>query len=300
MSRDLNRCMGGKFEIWYVKFTDPDTGKHVLFDLMHFKTGDICRIAFEDGEGSGCVFTESYPSGTLEASREIFDVHLADNRLDTNGAYGMAGNAPAITCDLNWKQGSLGFDFNPAVMYKAPLADMMMVSPALDLEVSGTVIIGDVTHHFEGAPGTQTHYWGRRLYPGWIYLSCNIFEGSDLIFEVSAPQLPLLGLRGTAVARYDGKVYGMNKLSSVLRDVRILADGRLGNWVVEARSGRQRFVFTVIAEPGSLLATHEEGKRRVLYTGSAVCYVSVYRLGAFGWRKVEDLYSNHCAAEMRI
>ncbi len=299
MSQDLNRCMGGKFEIWYVKFTDPDTGKHILFDLMHFKEGDTCRIAFEDGEGGGCVFTENYPSGTLQASGESFDVRLGENYLGATGGRGTAGNDPAITCELSWKPGSLGFDFNPAIMYKVPLADMMMVSPALDLLVSGTVKVGDVTHSFWNAPGTQTHYWGRRLYPGWIYLSCNSFERSDLIFEVSAPQLPLLGLRGTSVVRYDGKLYGMNKLSSVLRDVRILADGSLGNWVVEARSGRHRFVFTVVAEPGSLLVTHEKGKRKVLYTGRADCYASVYRRGLTGWRKVADLGSNQCAAEMR-
>jgi len=93
----------------------------------------------------------------------------------------------------------------------------------------------------------------------------------------------------------------MNKLRSVLRDVRILADGSQGVWVVEARSGSRRFVFTVTASPGSMLVTHEAGKRKVLYTGHADCYVSVYRRFGPLWRKAEDLSSkSRCAAEIRI
>ena len=298
---DLNGCRGGKFEIWYVKFTDLSSGRHVLFDLMKFKDGDICRIVFEDGQGGGCVCEDRFAAGTLRASRESFEVRLGDNRLDREGARGEAGNGPRIECDLSFEWGSLGFDFNPAIMYKLPLSDMMMASPALDLRVSGTVTVDGVKHHFRDAPGTQTHYWGRRLYPNWIYLSCNTFEESGRVFEVSAPRLPVLGLRGTAVVRYQGRVYRMNKLRSVLRDVRILADGSQGVWVVEARSGSRRFVFTVTASPGSMLVTHEAGKRKVLYTGHADCYVSVYRRFGPLWRKAEDLSSkSRCAAEIRI
>ncbi len=298
---DPNRRMGGNFEIWYVKFTDAVSGIHVLYDLMHFRDGDLCRIAFQDGRGGGCVFTERYPSGALVASRDEFDVRLGENRLSHSGGRAQAGSDPGIACDLSFTWGSLGFDFNPPIMYKVPLADMMMVSPALDLKVSGTVKIGETEYVLEGASGTQTHYWGRRLYPNWVYLSCNSFEESDFVFEVSAPRLPVLGLRGTAVVRYRGDLYGMNDLRSVLRDVRILEDGRQGVWVVEARSRRRRFVITVNTEPGSLLLTHEKRKRKVLYTGCADCYVSIFRRGLLAWKKIEDISSpGRCAAEMRV
>ncbi len=298
---DPNACRDGKFEIWYVKFTDPESGIHVLYDLMHFRDGDLCRIAFEDGRGEGCVFTERYDSGTLVASDETFDVRLGENRLNQAGGTAQAGNDPGIVCDLSFVWGELGFDFNPRLMYRVPLADMMMVSPALDLKVSGTVKLGEREYTFDGAPGTQTHYWGRRLYPNWVYLSCNGSPENDFVFEVSAPRLPLLGLRGTAVVRHRGTVYGMNDLRAVLHDVRILADGRQGVWVVEAKSRKRRFVVTVIAAPGSMLVTHEKRKRKVLYTGCADCYVSIYRRGLLSWKKMEDFNSlGRCAAETRI
>ncbi len=116
-------------------------------------------------------------------------------------------------------------------MYRVPLAGIMMVSPALDLCITGTVQLGESIYRSMGDPAPRHTRGGAALYPNWIYLSCNLFQESELVFKVSAPKLSLLGLRGTAAVRHDGQVYGMNRLRTVLHDLRVLrTDGEGSGW----------------------------------------------------------------------
>lgn len=94
-----HRRMGGRFGIWYVKFTDPESGCHVLCDLTHFEDEDCCRIALKDAQGGGCVAAERYASGFLQASCDPFDVRREGTSLTVplpKGPPGTIRRHPAI------------------------------------------------------------------------------------------------------------------------------------------------------------------------------------------------------------
>ncbi len=299
---DLNALQEGKFEIWYVRFIDPETTESVLIDFMKFPEEDLCRVVFEPGDGEGLVSMDRFKPGTLRASSYTLKLKLGHNEFEPHGLKGAVGEKPKIEFDLTCEPGNLGIDYNPQILKRLKIANMMLATPALEARFSGIVRIDGKEHRYSQVPGTQTHYWGRRFYPGWIYLSCNTFPDSDLIFEINAPQLPLLGIAGgTCFVRYQGREYRFNTLRTSFRNVRVLQDGRKGIWVSELTGGGHKFVFTVTASAEEMLLILDRGGQMVYYTGRADCLCSIHERRGPIWRKKEDVQASHtCAAELAV
>jgi hypothetical protein len=191
LSQDL-ASRGTPLEYWFIK---------VHTDGLAFLVDLIVRRPIAQAEvrvslwvrGKGRVARTYAPSWHAAA-----DIAVSESRLDERRCVGLVE-------DVEW---DLGYDVQAG--RAAPRVPGVSRLHPFDLELISrprTVYNGHVTVAGErfgvaDAPGSVTHYWGRRLGDRWRWISANAFDGGDTTIEAVVFTGRLWGRRPAVTTSY--------------------------------------------------------------------------------------------------
>ncbi|MCY3965472.1 MAG: tocopherol cyclase family protein [Acidobacteria bacterium] len=255
----------GSYEVYYLTLNDlaSETGYWIRYVLQAPETTERCAelglwFAFFDRrnpERSFGVF-ERRPLATLESQATPFRLGFGGGPLDghnfapaelgnglARGGIGQGGRR--VRWHLEWPaESELILPF-PEGLYSSGDLPGAMIYPYPGTEFAGTIEIGDRRLVIEGAPGEQSHIWGRKHPPHWLWAHCNRFDDDpDGYLEVSC--IPASADGPPPVHMLIARVRG--------REVRLIAplDGSAatsgsvpGRWSFAAESERERVELEV-------------------------------------------------------
>jgi hypothetical protein len=256
-------------EVWYATMSDPNSGLGIW--LRYTMTAPKDEAADPYCELWGFVFDPQATRSFAAKTRHDIDrfagpdgrddgaiVRVGDAWLSENHLEGEVEAADGRT--LSWS-----LDFEPAARcfqhIPAPLRRNVerrvstLCSPNLHVPFTGTIKLDGEAIELSGAPGCQTHRWGRKHSLTWTWAHCSMFEEEpDAIFEgvaakaklgpFPAPTSTLLYLR------YRGEDIPFNEMRWVLR-----AKSRyeLPTWAFHARNERWRIVGAARSAPDKMV-----------------------------------------------
>jgi len=178
----------GHYEVWYltVNHAPTQTGYWIRYTLEAPLSGVgepyaqlwFARFAPRDPRRSFGI-NRKMPAAAMTASAAPFAVHLGGNVLEHDRARGaLAGAGHDVRWDLSWQPAARTHHHLPDVMYlRGGLGETTVLSPNLDVPVSGTITVDGETIRLDGEPGGQTHLWGKKHAFAWAWGHCNAFEG---------------------------------------------------------------------------------------------------------------------------
>ncbi len=314
----------GCYEVYYLTFNDPatETGCWIRYVVQApEEPTDNPRLelwfTFFDRKAPerSCGFFEHRPLDTLEARSAPFRLRFAGSRADgrtfeqaelTNGgARGSIGaGMQRVRWDLQWPEDSEPVLPFPEHLYSSGDVPGAMLYPYPASRFGGTIEIGDRRLVIEDAPGEQSHIWGRKHPPHWLWAHCNRFvddpagylEVSCIPTSESGPPVHLL------IARIQG------------RDVRLISplDGSTphsesapGWWRLSAESEQERVELEVTCPLELILEapyTDPDGSHCFcLHSDLASCRVRLFErvtgeppgvATSHGWKNVGELTSD--------
>ncbi|HET7483054.1 MAG TPA: hypothetical protein VFK89_09355 [Actinomycetota bacterium] len=265
-------------ELWGVVF-DRD-GK---FDFAGKERFAIDRLAPPSGRDDGAI--------VRIGNAWLSETHL-EGRLTRNGHH------------LEW---SLDLEPAPRCFHHLPggigrIAERRvstLCSPNLAVPFTGSVVVDGHPLTFEGDRGTQSHRWGRRHAPSWVWCHCSSFEDGDAVFEGLAATTRVAFLRPTTTfvfLHYDGEDIAFNELGWALR-----AKSRydMPTWAFTARTDVWKIAGAArVAESDLIQLRYEDpdGSSRFCANAEvADLALEVYRRDGAAWRHHGSLTSRGAA-----
>ena len=245
-------------------------------------------------------FRLGFGGGPVDGGR--FDAAELRNGL-SRGAIGSGDRR--VRWDLEWSpESELILPF-PEELYSSgdvPAA-MLYTYPATQL--AGTIEIGDRRLLIEGAPGEQSHIWGRKHPPHWLWAHCNRFADDPVGYlEVSC--IPASADGPPPVHMVIARIHGREvRLISPLDGSAATSDSTPGRWRFSAESERERLELEVTCPLELILEapyTDPDGSSCFcLHSDLASCRLRLFeRCGgedsgpAPEWENVGELNSNGC------
>jgi Tocopherol cyclase len=240
VSQDL-APRGAPLEYWFIKLHSGDLAFLVDFIVRRATGRAEVRVSLWVRQ-QGRVVRRYEPSWREQGGM----VAIGDDLLDLSRS---TGTVEDITWDLTYQV--LDGRASPRVPVLGRLHPF-------DLELIGrprVVFNGHVTVAGErfamaDAPGSLTHYWGRRLPDRWHWISANTFPGTDLTVEAVAMVTRLWGRQPSMAVGYlwsyqDGR---QNILISPLNGL-ISITGSVDNYTLVARRPGRTVRLRCEAEP---------------------------------------------------
>lgn len=241
----------GFMEVWYATLNHPATGSGVWLRYTLTSptaSAPYCELWGFLFDGSGArsfAGKERYDIDRLGVSNgrddgalvRIADAWLSENHLD--GA--LSANDRSLAWSLDFAPANRCFQHLPEKVRKRVERRVSTVcSPNLSVPFSGTVTVDDHVLSFDGAPGCQSHRWGKKHSLSWAWAHCSVWEeGRDAVFEGVAAQASLGPIPAPKTTflflDYDGEEIAFNMLKWALR-----ARGKyeLPEWTFTARTDR--------------------------------------------------------------
>ncbi|MEM9489323.1 MAG: tocopherol cyclase family protein [Myxococcota bacterium] len=253
MSERDNRCrwtgQPGHYEVWYLTCNrgPDDTGYWIRYTLEAPLDGHgepyaqlwFARFDAKSPERNLAV-NQVFPITAWNTSAEPFAVTIGPGQLTNGSARGRivgaaspgtpggpdagsgAGPNHEVSWDLRWTPALWTHHHLPGLMYRrAGLSETTVLSPNLDVDISGTITCDGETVELRGEPGGQTHLWGRKHAHAWAWGHCNNFAGRrSAALETLSVQLKRLGRelpRLTIFTLYlDGEIYRFTEFHHTL------------------------------------------------------------------------------------
>ena len=305
----------GHYEVYYLTLTDPGTGVGMWIRYTMVaplpETGDeaTCSLWFMamDPQDPAANVGEkvSFPVDAMRADREPFALRIGDAVLTDGGMSGsLERDGRRCEWDLRWQPTLPAYGHVHPLLRRAGIAKTVLFLPHPDVEVSGTVTIGERRIEVAGARGGQAHLWGSKHATRWAWVHCSDFAGApDGTFvdgvSVFVPRFGRqIGPNTPVVAR----VGGADAMSiSPLAVQRNDSDFGPWGWRFEARSARRKLAGIVTARAEDLVGvTYHDPDGELAYcynTEVADMRMEVFeRSGPFTeWRKVDELSSERRA-----
>jgi hypothetical protein len=180
-----DRLQTGHYEVWYLTFSHLPTRtgywlRHVIEVPQSGSPYAQVWFAFFDANEPKNNFAlhDTHPIGELSDTAAPFRIAIGAAELGHDHARGaIAGAGHSASWDLSWLPAATTHHHLPDVIYRTSFADTRVLSPNLDVPIRGTVVVDGRTITFEGAPGGQTHLWGRKHAHAWAWGHCNAFDG---------------------------------------------------------------------------------------------------------------------------
>ncbi|GAB4519092.1 MAG: hypothetical protein Tsb0020_37640 [Haliangiales bacterium] len=180
----------GHYEVWYVTFNhqQSDTGFWIRYTLeapLHEPPYAQLWFAYFDARNPDNHFgiNRRFPIEALRTESAPFSVSIAPegdpgrepNQLTHTGIRGhLAGDGHEATWDLSWTPQGHSHQHLPRTMYRrGGMGETTVLSPNLDVALSGTVTVDGRRLVLEREPGGQTHLWGRKHANAWAWGHCN-------------------------------------------------------------------------------------------------------------------------------
>ncbi|MCA9678348.1 MAG: hypothetical protein H6709_02395 [Kofleriaceae bacterium] len=231
----------GHYEVWYLtcNHAPSQTGYWIRYTLEAPLAGvgepyaQLWFARFDARDPAGTFgINRRFPIASMTATADPFGVAIAANRLGHDRARGsLAGAGHDVAWDLRWTPGARTLRQLPDVMYRrGGLGETTVLSPNVDVAMSGTITVDGRTLTLDAEPGGQTHLWGRKHAHAWGWGHCNAFDDHPgAAFEaltvhlqrrgVTLPPLTILTLR------LDGEELAFNQFRHTLGNRGELATG---------------------------------------------------------------------------
>jgi hypothetical protein len=177
-------------EYWFIKLHAGDLAFLVDYIIRRASGRSEVRVSLWTA-GRGRV-ARTYAEGRSSGA----DVFIGDDRF---GPDRCTGSAPDIAWDLTYA--SRPGRAAPRVPLLDGAFDMSLVSLPRTV-FDGSVVVDGVRYDVAAAPGSVTHYWGRRLPERWHWISANGFPGTDLALECVLMRTRLWGRPPALTAGY--------------------------------------------------------------------------------------------------
>ncbi len=265
----------GAYEAYYVIFHDAPskTAWWLRYTLMAPLKGEavveIWGNFFDGKSGRTVALKEMAPASKATLSASPFRFSLGGSELTHSSARGrLKGAEGEMEWDLKWEPSPDSFRHLPGFIYALPLPVARVASPNLAVKISGRASVNGTAYEFRGAPGHETHHWGRRHAPGWAWGHCDTFkEDPDFVFEGFSvrpsrggrrgdevdPVKPRAGREGIlTIVHFErpGHRFTFNRLSDLRRTE---SRWELGRWTFAAERGDTRFEGEITAEPALMV-----------------------------------------------
>jgi hypothetical protein len=188
----------------------------------------------------------------------------------------------------------------------AKIAKTILFLPHPDVEVTGTVTLGDRCIDVSGARGGQAHLWGSKHASRWAWVHCNDFTASDGAprpdtfvdgVSVFVPRFGReLGPNTPVVGRFDGTDINSITPKAVRTNP---SDFALEGWRFEARGRGIRIKATVTARREDLVGvTYHDPDGELAYcynTEVADMQLDVLHKSSRSWKRVDQLRADGAA-----
>ena len=186
-----DQARAGHYEVWYLTLSDPATGAAfwIRYTLESPRAGHgapHARLWFSsfvsDGGGGEVARFADVSISRLEARSDPFSLRIGEAELSHGAARGaLPGHA---SWDLTWTPPERSHRHLPPLVYRVPIVSTTVLSPAPAVRFSGTITCGGRTFALDGAPGCQTHLWGRKHAEAWVWARASAWDGGeDAFFE---------------------------------------------------------------------------------------------------------------------
>ena len=231
-----DRTRTGHYEVWYLTFNHVPTrtGYWLRYVLEVPQRGaPYAQVWFATFDGrdprNNFALHDTHLIAAFTDASAPFRIGIGGSELGHGHAKGqIAGAGHTVSWDLSWLPAPSTHHHLPGVIYRTSFADTRVLSPNLDVPIRGTIVVDDKTVILDGAPGGQTHLWGRKHAHAWAWGHCNAFDGRrGAALETLSVRLKKRGLVTpplSLVTLYlDGEALKFTELSNTL-----LNRGRFG------------------------------------------------------------------------
>ncbi len=255
----------GHYEVWYLTLTDPATGaafwiRYTLEAPTQASEPAYARLWFTSFdpavETGGVARYQDVPIDDYASSVGNFQITMGEATLGHGHAEGSIGDD--IRWALKWDPGPTNHRHLPPIAYRVPITSTTVLAPAPATHFSGTIECGGARYELQGAPGCQTHLWGRKHAETWAWARTSAWDGGeDAFFEGIAGRVKRFGrvLPPLTVVslRLDGRTH---HLRALLQARRTASDWSTGRWTFDARGATTRLEGEVTHPVEDLVQAH--------------------------------------------
>jgi len=305
----------GHYEVYYLTFTEPATG--VGFWIRYTMvaplpaTGEratcslwLCAMDPRDPAANVGV-KSSLPASELVARDEPFHLGIGDAWLSDRGMAGaIEHDGKRYAWDLEWAPRLPAYGHVHPFLRAAKIAKTLLFLPHPDVEVTGSVQLGERRVGVSGARGGQAHLWGSKHASRWAWVHCNDFI-SEAASEAGEPLagtfvdgvsvfVPRFGREIGPSTPVVGRFGGADLISiGPLAVQRNRSEFDLTGWRFEARTRGLRIAGTVSARREDLVGvTYHDPDGELAYcynTEVADLGVEVFRRRGRSWERSDEL-----------
>lgn len=298
----------GFYEVYYIKFNSPETETAcwIRYTLLSLTDGvvlpELWGIFFDAGDpGRKMAIKKTYSINEFAFEKERFYLQIGGAELFHNHAKGeLRRGDDILKWDIQYEPSEKVFYHFPYnFMYTLPFPKTKVLSPNFDIKINGVLIVKGREIILKGAPGQQSHIWGRKHADFWVWANCNAFSGDKAILEGLSARIKLGGFMTPPLTllylRWKGKDFYMNGLRSLFLNK---TDPSFPRWKFRGTSRGFSFSGEIYAEPESFVGveyTDPDGEKLwCLNTKVADIKIEVYE----GSRRVDVLRADKkCALE---
>jgi hypothetical protein len=303
----------GHYEVYYLTFTDPASGigfwirYTMVAPLPETAAEATCSLwfcAMDPGDpGRNVGLKHSLPVTALVAATDPFELRIGDAWLSDHGMTGaIDANGSRYEWVLEWRPSLPAYGHVHPLLRTARLAKTMLFLPHPDLEVSGTVWLGERRIGLSAARGGQAHLWGSKHASRWTWAHCNDFEGAPAGTFVDGVSVfvPRFGRELGPNTPVVGRIGGVD-LNSIgpLAVQRNRSELDLTSWRFEAKGRALRVEATVRARLEDLVGvTYHDPDGDLAYcynTEVADMSLEVFQRQSGDWTRTDELRSERRA-----
>jgi len=256
----------GHYEVYYLSATDARSGWGVWIRYTMLApraqtdqppSASLWLMAMHPDRPEPVARKVDFPIDRLRASDDPFELRIGDALLTDHG---MSGAAADAAWDLHWRPGLGAYHHVHPTLERAGVAQTNLVLVHPDLEVTGSLRIGELELELEGARGGQAHLWGTKHARRWAWAHCNALSGLDgeprpeCFVDGVSVFVSRLGREVGPSTPVVGRVLGDDFHStSPVRVMRNPSGFGLTSWHFDARDGHRRLVGRVDAPRHTLV-----------------------------------------------
>jgi hypothetical protein len=307
----------GHYEVYYLTFTDPasrvgfwirDTMVAPLSGTGEEATCSLWLCAMDPADPSRNVGAKSsLPVASLVAEKEPFRLGVGEAWLSDHGMAGQIDkDGTPYAWELEWSPRLPAYGHVHPLLRTARIAKTILFLPHPDVELSGTVSLGERRIEVSGAHGGQAHLWGSKHATRWAWVHCNDFtawEGdarSDTFVDGVSVFVPRFGRELGPNTPVVGRFGGTDLMSINARAVRSnLSEFDLGGWRFEAKAKEIRVRGMVTARREDLVGvTYHDPDGELAYcynTEIADMRLEVLTRSTRSWKRVDELRADGMA-----
>ncbi len=269
----------GHYEVWYATFNHrpSQTGYWIRYTLESPVRGGgdayaqlwFARFDARDPTRTFAI-NRKFPIDLMSAASNPFAVTIGDACITHAGATGqLVGDGHQVKWDLSWLPSRTTHHQLPRIMYqRGGLGDTTVLTPNLDIPISGRIEVDGEVFELDHEPGGQTHLWGKKHAHAWAWGHCNAFEGRPgAALETLSVTLRKRGYtlpRMTILCLYlDGEAYRFREFHHTLLTG---AEFGTGSYRFRARGARVRLEGEFTCRPDDMVvATYEDPDGELSY-----------------------------------